>query len=199
VLPVVADAVWSDRLLAVRYRHERSGRHGPGGEEGHAEVRRELEPHGLVLKAGVWYVCARTQGEFRVYRVDRIVAAQPMKERFSRDAAFDLSAFWHRRSAQFARSLLRVEVVLRLTPAGAAALPYLADRAAAQEALAGAAAPDAGGLVTVTVPMESEDVAYGQVLGLGPEAEVLRPASLRARFAQTAHALAALYGRGSGR
>src|SRR3954468_19720380 len=47
LLAVVADAVWEQRRLAVRYtRWDRS------------EVDRELAPLGLVLKNGTWYLVA---------------------------------------------------------------------------------------------------------------------------------------------
>lgn len=49
--------------------------------------------------------------------------------------------------------------------------------------------------MTVTLPVESEEVAFGQLLALGPEAEVLEPASLRERFAEAAARMAELYGR----
>ncbi|CAL2060817.1 hypothetical protein GPN2_12026 [Streptomyces murinus] len=50
--------------------------------------------------------------------------------------------------------------------------------------------------MTVTLPVESEEVAYAQLTGLGPEVEVLAPGSLRARFVRDAARLAALYGQG---
>lgn len=107
----MADAVWDDRRVAARYRR------------GADEVVRELEPYGLVLKAGVWYVCARVagaagDGPFRVYRIDRFTAVEAGEERFVRDDGFDLPAFWAERAEQFARSILRAEVVVRLSGRG---------------------------------------------------------------------------------
>ncbi|QGV80988.1 helix-turn-helix transcriptional regulator [Streptomyces ficellus] len=186
LLPVLAEAVWDDRTVSVRYRR--------GARAARRDVERELEPYGLVLKAGVWYLCARAGTSFRVYRVDRFTAVTPVEERFSRDEGFDLPAFWEERAAEFARSILRAEAVVRLTEAGARSLPHVTDRAAAQEALAAAGPPDAEGRVTVTLPVESDEVAYAQLLPLGPEAEVLEPRSLRALFADAATRLARLYG-----
>ena len=80
LLPAVAEAVWDDRMVKARYR-----RGGPG-----SEVERELAPYGLVLKAGVWYVCARAGTDFRVYRIDRFAAVAVTDERFVRDEDFDL-------------------------------------------------------------------------------------------------------------
>ncbi|MFD8869801.1 helix-turn-helix transcriptional regulator [Streptomyces sp. NPDC059590] len=194
LLPAVADAVWDDRRVTARY-HRRD-----------IEVERELEPYGLVLKAGVWYLAARVEGEgdFRVYRVDRFTAVGPAgpadrqdrHDRFERLADFDLPAFWEERAAQFARSLLREKVVLRLTGEGARRLPQVTDRTAGQEAVAAAGAagdPDGQGRITVTLPVESLDVAYEQLLALGPEAEVLEPPELRERFAAAAARASALY------
>ncbi|MFF5896333.1 helix-turn-helix transcriptional regulator [Streptomyces argenteolus] len=181
LLPAVAEAVWDDRTVRARYRR-------PSGE-----VERELSPYGLVLKAGVWYLCARAGGDFRVYRIDRFTSVAVSPERFVRDEDFDLPGFWADRAAQFARSLLRAEVTLRLSEAGRRRLPHAVDRAAADEALAGAADPDRDGLCTVVLRVESEDVAFAQLLTLGPEVEVLAPASLRERFAGTAERLRDLY------
>ncbi|MGR8010984.1 helix-turn-helix transcriptional regulator [Streptomyces hypolithicus] len=182
LLPVIAEAVWDDRMMTGRYRR---------GQD--HEVERELAPYGLVLKAGVWYLCARAEGEFRVYRIDRFAAVAVSEERFVRDESFLLPEFWEERAADFARSILRSEVEVRLSESGARQLPYAVDRAAATEALAGAGPPDELGRITITLPVESWDVAYGQLLSLGPELEVLRPPDLRARFAEAAARTARLY------
>jgi predicted DNA-binding transcriptional regulator YafY len=189
LLAPVADAVWGDRRLAVGYARR------PGAEP----VRRELEPYGLVLKAGVWYLVARAADpgagpadDLRVYRLERFTEVAPTGEGFERDEDFDLPGFWEERAAAFARSLLHEEVVVRLSPAGARRLPHITDRAAADEALA-AGTPDDEGRITVTLRVESHEVAYGQLLALGPEAELLGPPRLRERFAETAARIAALY------
>ncbi len=182
LLPAVAEAVWDDRLVRARYRRRPAG-----------EVERELAPYGLVLKAGVWYLCARAGEDFRVYRIDRFTAVAVSEKRFVRDEEFDLPGFWDERAAQFARSILRTEVTVRLSEKGVRSLPHVVDRAAADEALAGAAEPDAGGLRTVVLPVESEEVAYSQLLCLGSEVEVLAPAALRERFTDTAERMRDLY------
>lgn len=183
LLPPVADAVWDDRPVVARY-----GRDG-------AEVERTLEPYGLVLKAGVWYLCARVPeaGTFRVYRIDRFTAVGLGEERFRRDEDFDLPGFWEERAEQFARSILRAEAVVRLSPDGVRRLPHVVDPTAARAALDACGAPDDRGWVTATLPVESEEVAHTQLTGLGPEVEVVSPAALRERFVADAARLAALY------
>ncbi|MEU3268982.1 helix-turn-helix transcriptional regulator [Streptomyces bacillaris] len=191
LLPVIADAVWDDRLVRARYRRG-GGREG-GGDRDRTEVARELAPYGLVLKAGVWYLCARAGDDFRVYRIDRFTSVEPADERFERDEAFDLPAFWEERAADFARSLLRTEVTVRVSESGARRLPYAGDRAAAAEALAQAPPAGPDGWRTVVLPVESLDVAYSQLLSLGPELEVTAPEELRSRFAVAAERLRELY------
>ncbi|MER5280814.1 WYL domain-containing protein [Streptomyces sp. NPDC002809] len=183
LLPVVAEAVWDDRTVLARYR--RAGRD--------AGAERELAPYGLVLKAGVWYLCARAGDDFRVYRIDRFTAMTVSDTRFVRDESFDLPAFWDERAAGFARSILRTEVTLRLSETAVRRLPHAVDRVAARDALDAAGPPGHDGWTTVTLPVESLDVAYGQLLALGPELEILEPAALRSRFAAAAEALHALY------
>ncbi|MBO8192924.1 YafY family transcriptional regulator [Streptomyces oryzae] len=188
LLPALADAVWSDRQAAVRYEGKRG------------EVERELEPYGLVLKAGHWYLAARVPADagrqdrdpWRVYRVDRFTEVAVRDERFARDAGFDLAAFWTRQAEAFAQSLLRWEVTLRLTESGARRLRHVTDRAAVDEALAAGTVDDQS-RTTVTLRVENEEVAYSQLLALGPECEVLAPSSLRSRFVKAARAMGALY------
>ncbi|MFJ3497298.1 helix-turn-helix transcriptional regulator [Streptomyces sp. NPDC086091] len=199
LLPTVAEAVWDDRPVRARYRR------------GEREVARALEPYGLVLKAGVWYLCARVTDPdtahtadstpavpvFRTYRIDRFTGVEPAgpaEDRFSRDEAFDLPGFWAAQAERFARSILRTEVVVRLSPDGVRGLPYAVDPVAAGDALERAGEPDGDGWVTVTLGVESQDVAHAQLTALGPEAEVVAPAALRERFAADARRLAALYG-----
>ncbi|MFF3875979.1 helix-turn-helix transcriptional regulator [Streptomyces sp. NPDC001978] len=185
LLSAVAEAVWDDRCLKARYRR---------GED---EVERALEPYGLVLKAGAWYLCARVPeaDAFRTYRVDRFTAVDATDTRFVRDEEFDLPGFWAERAEAFARSILRAQIVVRLSPEGVRRLAYTVDPLAAREALGDAGEPDADGWVTAMVPVESEEVAHSQLTALGAEAEVLAPETLRERFARDAARLAGLYRR----
>ena len=103
-LATVADALWSDRRLQVRYAR-RDG-----------DVDRTLDPLGLVLKAGTWYLVARHQSDVRTYRVGRIVEAECLDEVFDRPAGFDLAGHWNESSDAFERSLQTISVVALVEP-----------------------------------------------------------------------------------
>lgn len=180
-LPVVAEAVWSERRVALAYRR------------GHELVERVAEPLGLVLKAGTWYLVAAVQGRVRTYRVSRIERASATRETFERPSGFDLSAWWTEAAAAFNRDILRAHVRLRLSPPAQRLLPHVTDAAAAQAALA-VAVPDEppDGWLRVELAVEAEDVALQQLLGLGAGVEVLEPASLRAALAATGRTVAVL-------
>lgn len=84
-------------------------------------------------------------------------------------------------------------MTVRVSEAGVGRLPHLVDRSAALDALDAVSPPDVDGWRTVALPVESLDVAYSQLLALGPELEVLEPADLRTRFGTAAERLSDLY------
>jgi predicted DNA-binding transcriptional regulator YafY len=186
-LAAVASAVWEQRGVAVRYL--RAGRAG--------ERQRRLQPLGVVLKAGVWYLVARVAGaeahQLRVYRVSRILELELLDERFERPADFTLSDFWDVWSARYQANLYRGAARVRLSPHGVAMLPYLLGALEARAAHANAGPPDARGWITTTLPIESIQHAHAAFLKLGADLEVLEPAELRERVRATARALTELY------
>lgn len=177
-LAAVARAVWEQRRVQVSYR--RSDR----------TVERVLAPLGLVLKAGVWYLVADADGDVRTYRVSRVAGVEERDERFERPPAFDLAGWWQRSSAEFERSLQRVPVRVRLSPAGVRRLPWVIDADLAVAALEEAETAGPDGWIEVELPLEEPEIAAGQLLGLGTEVEIIEPAAVRAAFADAARRMA---------
>ena len=152
---------------------------------------RELDPLGLVVKAGVWYLVGRLGEDIRTYRVARIASAVTLPESFERPVGFRLSRWWQQASARFERSLLRETVRLRLSPQALRALRSVADEDAAAAARATAGPPDELGWREVDLEVESLPVATGQLLALGVGVEVLAPKALRTTLAELGLAIAA--------
>jgi predicted DNA-binding transcriptional regulator YafY len=177
----LAGAVWRDLVVELRYRRRER------------EVTRTVQPYGLVLKAGVWYLVARVGEDHRTYRVDRVVGIRDLDTTFVRDQTFDLAGFWADRAVEFVRAMLPERVTIRLSPAGLRSLRHVVEAPAAQEATAEAGEPDRYGWVTTRLPVESVEVAYTQLLALGPEVEALSPPRLRALFTTATTRLTTLY------
>jgi predicted DNA-binding transcriptional regulator YafY len=182
-LATLAHAVWDERRVQISYAR------------GDGPVERTIDPLGLVLKGGKWYLVAGVGGDrARTYRVSRVESAQLQAESVRRPEGFDLAAYWAASAEEFAQSMLRHEVIARVRADRLGALRFALEPAAADRAIASAGHPDADGWVKVTVPTESFDYAHDDLLRLGAAVEVLAPPELRDRLAATARAMAERYG-----
>jgi predicted DNA-binding transcriptional regulator YafY len=176
----VAHAVWNEQRLRMRY------------ESWTEVVEREIEPLGLVLKAGAWYVVGRRGRVARTYRLSNMHDVQLLQQHFKRPREFDLAAYWIDATKAFEQGVYRDFATLRASAAGLKRLQGFS-QVVAQAVQRTADAPDAAGWVTVTVPIESVDHAAREMLKLGAEAEVIEPRELRARLRGSAQAMLALY------
>jgi predicted DNA-binding transcriptional regulator YafY len=159
------------------------------------QVDRTVEPYGLVLKAGQWYLVAGDAGRIRTYRISRMSGVTPLEQSFERPVGFDLADHWRDYLAGYDRRRHRSEAVLRLSPDGVTRLPWLLEPAVADAARRTTTGPDSDGWVQVTIPIESVDQTLPELLKLGADAEVLAPEELRARITGLLHTLTAIYGR----
>jgi len=164
-LPTIAAATWQGRRLSARYR------------EGARVVQRTLDPLGLVLKGGAWYLVAHRSVGMRVYRVSRFASVRVREEGFERPEGFELAVYWGEWSRTFEASLPRVEVTVRASELVRRFLP-----------------PDQRreGSIYV-VGFQSLEDAFRELLKFGPDAEVLEPPELRQRIAKAAADVIALY------
>ncbi|HEY6605168.1 MAG TPA: WYL domain-containing protein [Gaiellaceae bacterium] len=163
-LPTIAAATWQGRRLATRYRERRV-------------VQRTLDPFGLVLKGGAWYLVARRSVGMRVYRVSRFASVRMREDAFERPEDFDLGEYWEEWSRSFEASVRQVEVKIRASDVVRRLLP---------EDLRG----ERGVYV---VRFDSLDDAFRELLKFGTDAEVIAPVELRERIAATARDVAAIY------
>ncbi len=181
----IAHAVWHEHRVRVRYRSWQG------------EVTRTIEPYGLVLKGGRWYVVAGRVDPDRTgigtYRVNQIVALEPLADTFDWPTGFDLASYWRAQVMEFRGRLHQREAVIRLSPQGRRRLREVASEVVWSAVDRSAGPADGDGWVTAVVPIESLTHAHGEFLRLGAEVEVLEPADLRAQLADTARALAARY------
>jgi predicted DNA-binding transcriptional regulator YafY len=178
-LAAVADAVWSQRRVRVEY------------ERWSGQITRTLEPLGVVLKAGVWYVVAHAGGQVRTYRASQLLTLESLDEPFDRPLDFDLPVYWAAWAQRYEKSVHIGTAVVRLSPAGLERLPHVLGPAVAGAVAETSRADD--GFVVATIPVEKLEVAHHDLQKLGSDVEVLEPLELRALMTQTARQLAVTY------
>ena len=183
-LATIAQAVWEGHRIQMRYDRRPE------------PVERTVEPFGLVLKAGIWYLVARREGSLRTYRVSRILEATELEETFERPTDFDLSAYWGSSTEIFESSLRQVEVRLRVRVDALDTLRY-AIGSGRLEGLPEPLPDDRRAWLEVTLLTESLDVAAEDLLRVGSRLEVLRPVELRERIERTAAEMLATYAGGT--
>jgi predicted DNA-binding transcriptional regulator YafY len=181
-LAAVADAVWHERRLAVRYEGWRG------------VVERLIEPLGLVLKAGEWYLIAAAGREPHTYRLSNILGLEARPGPVRRPRHFDLAKHWAASLARFESELHRGSAVLRVSATGFKWLCGIsaAVNEAAQRTVGSA---DAHGWRRVTIPIETPEHAATQLIRLADEAEVLEPTKLRRLMMNIATRMARRYTR----
>ena len=157
-------------------------------------MTRTLDPHGVVLKAGTWYVVARSGEDMRTYRVSQITKLTVLDERFVRLQEFDLARYWDAYLIEFGARLYTSDATVRMSKDGRVRIRELMDAAVARAVESTASAPDPDGWITAVVPIESLDHAHTEFLKFGAELEVLQPPELRSLLNDSASALADLYG-----
>lgn len=181
-LPVIANAVWNERMLRLRYRRS-------GETEAHP---RKLAPLGLVLKGGIWYLVARSGKSVRSYRATNIHDAELCDETFVRPPNFDLVAHWEKAVREYEAGVYHELADVRLSPQGVYMLellgPYVVRMAAET-----AGKPDRKGWVRCRLPLESFGFGIRELMRLGEEVVVLGPPALRAQLAATADRIARLH------
>jgi len=180
ILPTLATAVWRDRRVRIGY------------ESWKDRVTRDLDPLGLVLKAGVWYLIAAAKGKPRTYRVSNIRSLDLLDTTFTRPARFSLARHWVDAAAAFEARLLDGRAVIRISPEGRR---LLRDNypAASQALEARQTRAKPAGWVKAEIPVEDAGQSARQLLRLGAEVEVLSPPELRKAVAEEARKVAKMY------
>ena len=180
-LQAVADAVWNAKRIRMRYRAWKS------------EKDREVDPLGIVLKGGAWYLAGRVDESVRTYRIARILDLIVTDQHFERPESFDLARYWAENTERLEEEMHRETATLRLSVGGMRMLEgTIASYARSRMEFLGEV--DADGWQTVRMPVGSIQHAVSDLLRLSTEVVVLDPPVLRTAMAQTAARIAACYG-----
>jgi predicted DNA-binding transcriptional regulator YafY len=179
-LPVIARALWNDHRLDVRYVR--------GDNQ---VVERTVDPLGLVLKAGQWYLAALSGKWDVTYRVSRVLEATEVQKRANRPDDFDLVEYWAAHLAEFEAERGRAVVRVRVSPTAIDRLPAHLGEGVRSQTLE--VEPDPDGWRQLELVFASLAEARTQLLGLGADVVVVEPSELRADMARVAGDVVDLY------
>jgi predicted DNA-binding transcriptional regulator YafY len=182
-LQAVAEAVWHQRVINMRYQS------WTGVKD------RTAKPLGLVLKAGIWYMVALVDEhkEARTYKLSNIHQLTANHTTFKRPKSFHLSNFWKASTQRFETGIYQHTATVRVTEEGMKRI-CTTNPTVRQAAMQTAQAdPQDTRWTHITIPVESAHYAASQFLGLGAQVEVLAPAELRQQVADAIAHMAALY------
>jgi predicted DNA-binding transcriptional regulator YafY len=149
---------------------------------------RVVHPLGLVAKGAVWYLIAGTDAGLRTFRVDRVRQVEPTGGPVVRPEGFDLAEEWRRTAERVDQLRAPVEAIAVAEPWAVHLLRHMLGSRVA----IGAARAD--GRVEVELRGHRVESLAAEIAGLGGAIEVIAPAGLRARLAETGEELLSLYG-----
>ncbi len=198
----VAEAVWGGFRIRIKY------------EGWNAVTNREVEPLGLILKAGAWYMAARGvspslssakdahkdtsentgKTKVRTYRLANVLELHTARQRFKRPTRFDLASYWQESTARFEAEMAKLQARIYISPRGMTwlknsrlnitPLPLNAKTKRTKTRQ---------DWVEALIPIESIEHGVRQFLAYGPEIEVMGPMELRQKISHAAQAVTALY------
>lgn len=179
LLPELAAAVWSGRMLQMHY------------DSWKGEVHRRVSPLGLVLKAGLWYLVAAAGEQARTYRVGSILSLEVEPTVGTVPPGFELQRHWETFARDYEARMQQDRARILARPA---ALRALARSSPAMAAAVAAALPaNRAGWHELEIPIESVQAAVGDLLRYGAEVQALGPRALRAALRKAVQAMHAHY------
>ena len=183
-LTALADAVWNQRSVTITYQR--------WGKTDNI-VTRDLDPLGIVLKAGVWYLIAAPNGNPRMYRISKVLDLTVREDRFDWPAGFDLASAWEACAREFEARIYVETIRVRISADGMTRIQAFLNPFQVSAIREQAGEPETEGWVVVDLPVESTEHALWDVLKMAPYMEVLSPFAVRDLVAETADRLRKLH------
>ncbi|MFZ6656989.1 helix-turn-helix transcriptional regulator [Undibacterium sp. TJN19] len=179
-LPQVADAVWTQQAIYIRY------------ESWNGLKERIVEPLGVVMKSGAWYMVAQGENTPRTYKISRIHALSSLDQHFTRPADFDLAAYWDASTLRLQHDLHENIATIRLSPTGIRMREIFLSAYIFSE-MKLSPEPDEDGWYLATIPVGKSWHACIDLLRFGEDVEVLEPPELREKMREMITKMSRIY------
>lgn len=158
---------------------------------GAAPSWRRVNPHGLVVKRGTWYLLAAAPSGLRTYRVSRVEAIELTAEAFSLPDGFDLPAAWESMQRDLAARLPPADVAVELL-VDPQVWPRLSGGLGGWWDLVELGV-EVDGRRRTQVRVASAARAAAELVGFGDSVEVLSPSEVRQELATLGRRLVTRY------
>jgi predicted DNA-binding transcriptional regulator YafY len=184
-LRTLLHAVWNEQCVLLRY-HSILGTLS-------APLEAEVQPYGLVSKAGAWYLVYWKNEDPKVIALSRVIDVEVGTGGFVRQSEFDLVDFWNTWCEETSQLRPTYPVIVKVSPKLISDLPRFFGRQAS-ETLVRSTPPDSQGWRTMTLTFEYLEEARASLLGFGSGLEVLEPRALQQSLVDYARQIIKLYG-----
>lgn len=166
-------------------------------KRGDAPTVRRVHPHGLVSKAGTWYLLAGTDSGMRTFRVSRVHGVVTTGQPVERPAGFDLETEWQNVRERVPRTYAPLRVELRVHQSVERDLTQLLTGWATLER----EGDDDGGAEwgRFVAHLPNARVAAAELARYGERVGVVAPGEVRAELASLGAQLVASYAVSAGR
>lgn len=180
LLREIAEALWAGRRIRLEY------------ESWTNHSTRVVDPWGLVIKAGVWYLVAASDGATKVFRADRVSALHNTGDvAIKPEPSFRLADFWNEWCEQSERRLRAQVATVRINRAGLDELPRIGAHLVADIKVL--EPPNIDGWSLIEIFIEDDAIAARDLMSLGPNIEVITPPALRRAIRVRARGIAQLH------
>ncbi|GGN95673.1 helix-turn-helix transcriptional regulator [Saccharibacillus kuerlensis] len=176
-LEICQEAVWENRLLRFGYANN-SGDNAP---------IRIVQPLGLIVKRGIWYLAAQDGGTVKTFRVSKMTDVERLEHSFDYPETFDLALYWEESLRAFPSKLPHYEAKLIVEEEGLKVfrqeryvrileIELVEDKS-----------------FVITADLAAHEFALRFVLGFGSSIRVCEPAALVEAVAAEAEKIAGIY------
>jgi predicted DNA-binding transcriptional regulator YafY len=166
-LETLYQAVWDDQRISLVYRPMPP-----------VEIEQQVDPYGLVAKAGIWHlVCSRNK-RLRVHQVSNLIKVSSLDETFERPEGFDLESFWKEWCKERQQRRTVFPVSLKVDKGMLPFLPMFFGEGINKKILQTGVSSEEGHMI-LELSFESLEAARTRLLALGAGVEILSPRALR--------------------
>jgi len=156
------------------------------------EFEQEIDPYGVVAKAGEWYLVYMNSERFRMRRISEFRNISVTGQSFHRPDDFDLESTWKNMCTVEEESNFSYSVVIRVSPE---LIPYINEPSwnIPYQIIELEPQIDSKGWRRCTLAYENLFSSRSHLLGWGNAVEVVEPEALRVSMQDFAHQITSVY------